>query len=1691
MVGSCKLPMVILFLSVMLSIAANAAVLTGNITLEDFTANSSSKFNFLTRVINSSGHMKFTNLSASIPILEPVNNATRLWSLTFYSDDLTGATFRNNFRRVPNATYTDFMGHGYDTWPSANSDKGFVIAVAVSSGINTYYGALFVKNVTPGVNITFEYKYNNASGNTTFLPLSGCASHTNFATCLEDFANDCDWNDRLAICEQFSGFHDEPPAECEMLPKTACDEINTTICRWNTSIGSFGKCMPQGAWDPIIGFNCTAIINKSVCINQSFTEKSGLCSWTTSCVLNKSKTFMNLPEPPVFSCEATGYATNQTNCRYLATKYYMPCGWNNASSRCEPLFFDAHKFQDFGDISSSDTCQLMSGTWRSETTFDPIYNKVSTENWCEFGSSVKTFDSAGSGKFFGNAGQLSDCSRDCFACEFNNTASPPGPWSSASVARTKCEASSAGCSFNSDTNAFNGQGWCNPAAGFGGFDCDSQCGDCMIMPNPKAACQNSSVSCRWDNQTNFCIGSGQKSCNQDCFQCLDQTSCSKSPANGGCTWDSSNYVCTPQAGSYEICYDGLDNDNNGKTDCQDTKCSNDPFCGGGSADTSNCFQFDPYAYGSPASARGNCTAAAGCAWILDDFSFGYCGPTSEQCFTNDTLGQNPALCNSFSDGNTCAFIPETHCDENSTIVTTCVAISDAPTCSTTAGCKWKSFGMGGGFCDIAIKVACEDNESLQTSQTLCNAAGCYWQGDEFTGGFEGFFNSNCVAPCYNNSISDVNACKAANGTDFFRGSCVWQAGFCEPKDFIGGCFENDGDLSACQENSNCNWYEDRFGGIVRNPNGSTSYEDAIHTAASWMAAGLSRPTGGANISRYQIRSTGAVSGNVTLIIAKDGVNTGKLNISWLFCNNSIVAEYNWTNKSCGGGVCNKYSTYSCSGKTLHYYLNVTTRQLEVLWENNVDNLVLDVVPGNLVITNTVNKSTVVIDGNFSDQVSEAATANDLTLAARVRTSPGFCDDGLTNTFFQGMDQEPPLPIAADTTGSGTDPSQSYLDLSGLGVKKTPEAYMYGMPTLNINGTMLCNGVPIGGDGSTIGSGTATAKYYLYLDTDGISTGGCAAVDDSSKLGFEYLFKYVTQQDATTGRLSETFLTQQCSSGTWIPSNVPFKSDTNKGCGFVSGPIFAIGQDSFTGKTNVNTSISWRAYATSAAAAGNTSNISDAVGPGKADFKGIDASIIDCSSTADKDNSQCSKFKQFGFFPGEFGPACTDNKDNDGDSLTDCDDWDCKYDPFFCSGSFGFQADDSEAPTFVWTKVNKKIPTSLSFIFDTNEPANGTVKYYYNDSTCALLNATLRDKALDDGDAHTNYRPHHIAELTGLRANTTYFYKLKTCDPSANCALSKCSNATTASKHTNITFKLDIPAGWTVDIPSINLTNYSAGYAIKASSQYLHDINITANVSNTTGAVTFVGLDIFEKQTLNLSQFILGQDYTGMDTNLFQSFKQKTGVESVEVTIPFAGNAIQHCDDDGANCQDVSTKVDCTFGAASTVCTVPDAVGLGLSTYKPSTTAGGSTGGGGGGGGGSSQCNDKNDNDGDGLIDYPSDPGCSSVYDSSETDTCTPRWLCTGWAKCKSDGTQTRTCVDKNNCGVSTNKPDESQSCTYVEPEPAEEQPIEQPVEEQPPAIEEEPKSPPTQKNKPLLWGILGAIVAITGVSFYIINRRRY
>lgn len=47
--------------------------------------------------------------------------------------------------------------------------------------------------------------------------------------------------------------------------------------------------------------------------------------------------------------------------------------------------------------------------------------------------------------------------------------------------------------------------------------------------------------------------------------------------------------------------------------------------------------------------------------------------------------------------------------------------------------------------------------------------------------------------------------------------------------------------------------------------------------------------------------------------------------------------------------------------------------------------------------------------------------------------------------------------------------------------------------------------------------------------------------------------------------------------------------------------------------------------------------------------------------------------------------------------------------------------------------------------------------------------------------------------------------------------------------------------------------------------------------------------------------------------------------------------------------------------------------------------------------------------------------------------CVPSWQCDNWGICGSNSQQTRVCRDINSCGVSTNKPVETQGCTYVCP----------------------------------------------------------
>ncbi len=44
--------------------------------------------------------------------------------------------------------------------------------------------------------------------------------------------------------------------------------------------------------------------------------------------------------------------------------------------------------------------------------------------------------------------------------------------------------------------------------------------------------------------------------------------------------------------------------------------------------------------------------------------------------------------------------------------------------------------------------------------------------------------------------------------------------------------------------------------------------------------------------------------------------------------------------------------------------------------------------------------------------------------------------------------------------------------------------------------------------------------------------------------------------------------------------------------------------------------------------------------------------------------------------------------------------------------------------------------------------------------------------------------------------------------------------------------------------------------------------------------------------------------------------------------------------------------------------------------------------------------------------------------------CNPDWSCGSWSECSVSGTQKRVCTDVNGCGISKNKPSETQSCEY-------------------------------------------------------------
>jgi len=596
----------------------------------------------------------------------------------------------------------------------------------------------------------------------------------------------CNWNPNNLTCTAPEG---PAPGQgngvspgCVMLPEPGLCNNMSGKCAWQN-----GKCGGIANGLACTDINSSTFCNAAPIFPTCCAWNSGACNTTFS-----SSCFDNMQEPPTGAkfCEDYNAVRNQTLCQMIISNpWYMPCKWNNQTTnlttddRCEfnggDLFGGGGGFNKFEDIGSKQSCEAAGGIWKSET-FVTSNGNVQNDNWCEmnFGKGTESCDSS------------------CWACEFQ----PNGQnWPNAAAAESGCEGSSLGyCKWRDKTqfeNAPNGLGSCEKSKELNRAGCGIQttCADYQYYTNPQQAC-NEDRDCKWmtdflDPTKGSCANANTKTCQQSCGQCLTQATCLNNGTS--CQWDTNIQLCKQGGGSgassSELCFDGVDNDNDGMTDCADSNCLSDPFCGGGT--NANCWEY-------ATNTSCNTDGAASCAWVNDTFTGNaWCDIKGANCWQFDDEENQCSEVDGCS-WHTGFFGGQTgFCDVNQTFFSACWGLNTLNSCNGNGNCTWKSFqGGDGGFCD-AKPFSCMD--TYYGNQSGCNLDSfCNWTSDPFFPG-----GGRCEALCFGLS---GEACSS-------NPMCQQKAGFCEPDNFAGGgCFTFDGNLTGCQTKDKCTWVDDPF-----------------------------------------------------------------------------------------------------------------------------------------------------------------------------------------------------------------------------------------------------------------------------------------------------------------------------------------------------------------------------------------------------------------------------------------------------------------------------------------------------------------------------------------------------------------------------------------------------------------------------------------------------------------------------------------------------------------------------------------------------------------------------------------------------------------------------------------------------------------------------------------------------------------
>ena len=928
-----------------------------------------------------------------------------------------------------------------------------------------------------------------------------------------------------------------------------------------------------------------------------------------------------------------------------------------------------------------------------------------------------------------------------------------------------------------------------------------------------------------------------------------------------------------------------------------------------------------------------------------------------------------------------------YCDVNQTVANSCLGLNNA-SCSTNANCTWISdpwCTKQGGWCEGDFSLNCWNATSLG----VCGAkSGCTWTADPWcvnqtTNGWCEYKGFACWQ-YYNESGCTQNSCKWFNDTyspqggwcgstcfapNFDQSSCqtagcVWKSGFCNPKGFGGkdidgggfglSCYKFNGNQTACINQTGCSFFSE-----------SSPFCDIEFSA---------------DCHQY---SNSTNCNNATLTGGKC-----KWNTNGNFCEQSVF-ECFWNSSLQNQSACPQNSLCSWSG------FNCEPKCFNA----------------------TVNKNQ-----TACQQQSGCTWAS------------GWCEPATMAAHFDTAEQGEPQILGFDPCGPGTSDTNisAWVDICGFGMKDMGDAYGFGIKVYNFNQSAICNSLSLQGGGT--GTGNESTRYYFYLDTDGKTAGGCST-HNTSLAGFEFYFRH--ESNLTKGVVSETYTAHKCVDGQWGVAAIALSGDKRMMCSDIGGPIIAIDKDDLQQFQNLYTGgVDLRIYVSSADKAGDINKPSDTASPGYATPGSIDFKAECCwdvGSDCDADgifagsDPDCSDINRKGFV--QYEECFSNGIDEDEDNTTDCFDLDCKFFQYCVDNQLGVNAPgytDKTAPKVIAIKTEEYLDSAL-IAYDTNEPANGTLLFYRNDSSCLTLSSAIYDAGIN----LSNVRKHKtwlVGELYNdsgvyslnynLSLNTTYYYKLKVCDPAGNCGTSACLNfkLPTADKcgFCNFTTRLKAPPGWTVsyDIDQNGAyehvqgqvcgqnagmkTNYTEGRRVNIRLSFNDSItivdffNITLTKSFLNDKVrTFSDFDDVKGGTTTDSAGGTVY-YTGIESEVRDQIINNLHPQRCRIVIPGTSNELWQCDDSFKNCQQRSDATLVNSTSNSRTWEIPFCEFSVWASSRPGTPPGGSSGGssGGGGGGGGFFAPLSNKTNQTIVTEKPSAPVCgNSLCESGERISC--------------------------------------------------------------------------------------------------------